>query len=100
MYLYVSCNLADSVHIDVKIARESASSASFQHRENTGPQFIILFAYMRGGSSFAGNLLGYQPGVFYWYEFLWDVYNSMLSSDQMCTVPTAVAFDKDFKYLR
>ena len=84
----------------LKVAYGSTNDITIQRPKQTEPQFIILFAYMRGGSTFTGTLLGQHPQVFYWYEFLWDVYNSMLSSDQMCTVPASVAFDKDFKYLR
>ena len=84
----------------LKVVYGSTNDITVQRSKKTGPQIIILFAYMRGGSTFTGTLLGQHPQVFYWYEFLWDVYNSMLSSDQMCTVPASVAFDKDFKYLR
>ena len=98
--IYVLYNADGRAPPNVKIVDEHENDATSQHGRETGPQFIILFAYMRGGSTFTGKLLSRHPGIFYWYEFLWDVYNSMLSSGMMSTVPAAVAFDKDFKYLR
>ena len=44
------------------------------------PHVIIMFAYMRGGSSFLGGTLQENPDVFYWYEPLWDAYNGLASS--------------------
>jgi hypothetical protein len=37
----------------------------------TGELQILLLAYMRGGSSYVGDLLGQHPGAFYLYEPLW-----------------------------
>ena len=63
-------------------------------------QVILLFAYMRGGSSFTGRLLSRQSNIFYWYEFFWDVYNSMMSSKLFGIEPIEIAFDEDYNYLR
>ncbi|KAL4232996.1 hypothetical protein ACF0H5_007682 [Mactra antiquata] len=41
----------------------------------TKPYDVVINSYMRCGSSFTGQLLGFHPDVFYWYEPLWN-YNS------------------------
>ena len=41
------------------------------------PTLVLLIAYMRGGSSFFGSTFSMNPDVFYWYEPVWELYNSM-----------------------
>ena len=32
---------------------------------------VIINSYMRSGSSFFGELLGFRPDTFYWFELFW-----------------------------
>ena len=84
LYLY---NLDYRIVPILKVANGNINDINVQRPKETGPQFIILLAYMHGRSTFAGTLLGQHPQLFYWYEFLWDVYNPMLPSDYICIVP-------------
>jgi len=58
------------------------------------PKFVLLFAYMRGGSSFFGSTFIPHPEVYYFYEPYWDIYNAFTAS-QLYTYPIHVVFNDD-----
>lgn len=46
-------------------------------------KYVLLFAYMRGGSSFFGETFLSNPNAFYFYEPDWDVYAAMVAAQTM-----------------
>ena len=42
------------------------------------PKRVLLSAYMRGGSSFLGQLFAMNPDAFYWFEIVEPMYGAMM----------------------
>ena len=40
--------------------------------------FVLLSAYMRGGSSFLGQMIALNPNAFYWFEIVEPMYGAMM----------------------
>ncbi|KAH3779695.1 carbohydrate sulfotransferase 1-like [Dreissena polymorpha] len=96
MFLYVIKNdpsamnfeqekLSLSLHLENGYVDSTTTQAAYNYSEGTD---IILLAYMRSGSTFLGNLLGWRPDVFYWFEplrnlRLWDYIRDF---DLLCNV--------------
>ena len=53
---------------------------------------ILLFTYMRGGSSFLGSIFESHPEAIYWYESLGPFYYQFLLENAQATYN--VWFDK------
>ena len=49
-------------------------------KSNTRPKKILLFTYMRGGSTFLGSLFEKNPNAIYWYEALGPLYKQFLQT--------------------
>ena len=58
----------------------------------TNVKKMILFAYMRGGSSIAGETFAHDPDGFYWYEPLDQFYSNYLGFN-IYTIPLHITYN-------
>lgn len=73
-----------SVTLNVNQHLPSVDSANMTPTKQTK---ILLFAYMKGGSTFVGQMLGHVPNVFYIYEPLMELaVDGYYSVDNVCSI--------------
>ncbi|KAK2166507.1 hypothetical protein LSH36_38g01005 [Paralvinella palmiformis] len=56
----------------------SGYDVSYTQSPNTKPIYILLMTYMRGGSSFLGEMFNQNPKVFYWFEPLAETFKKIM----------------------
>ena len=60
------------------------TSFDLQHDDdkgmNEGLKFVVIFAYMRTGSTFLGKMFGSNPNVFFTFEPIGPLYFSMFGT--------------------
>ena len=62
-----------------------------------GTKRVILFAYMKGGSTFLGQLFNQNEAATYWYEPIAAMYSALYGSPDWA-FPQEVLFTKEAKF--